>query len=102
MTTALAIVGGIAGLAVVLVVVSLLARRVAAKVTAGHRRYSIDLPTSDGAGAAWLHAHGEVLDQHGDDDNTTFDVRMGEGDYARFTRRFASEAAAEPPSSPRP
>ena len=34
MTTALAIVGGIAGLAVVLVVVSLLARRVAAKVTA--------------------------------------------------------------------
>ena len=82
--------------------VDALIQGVAAKVTAGHRRYSIDLPTSDGAGAAWLHAHGEVLDQHGDDDHTTFDVRMGEGDYARFTRRFASEAAAEPPSSPRP
>ncbi|SFP39004.1 GTPase HflX [Sphingomonas rubra] len=62
---------------------------VAARLTAGHRRYEIAVPATDGAAAAWLHAHGEVLDQHSEGETTIFAVRMGEGDHARFTRRFA-------------
>ena len=69
--------------------VDALVRTVAARLTEGHRRYEIALPSEDGAGAAWLHAHGEVLDQRTDAETTTFVVRMGEGDYARFIRRFA-------------
>lgn len=68
--------------------VDVLVTDVAAKLTAGHRRYTIDLPAADGAAAAWLHAHGEVIDQHTEGEITTFDVRIGEEDYARFTRRF--------------
>lgn len=68
--------------------VDVLVTDVAAKLTAGHRRYTIDIPAADGAAAAWLHAHGEVIDQHTEGETTTFDVRIGEEDYARFTRRF--------------
>ena len=68
--------------------VDVLVTDVAAKLTAGHRRHTIDLPAADGAAAAWLHAHGEVIDQHTEGETTTFDVRIGEEDYARFTRRF--------------
>ena len=69
--------------------VDALVRTVAARLTEGHRRYEIALPSGDGAGAAWLHAHGEVLDQRTDAETTTFVVRMGKGDHARFIRRFA-------------
>ena len=62
---------------------------VAAQLTAAHRRYVIELPPADGAAAAWLHAHGDVLAQHAEGDATVFEVRLGEDDYARFTRRFA-------------
>jgi GTP-binding protein HflX len=62
---------------------------VAAKLTAAHRRYTITLPTTDGASAAWLHAHGEVIGHDEDGDEAVYDVRLAEGDYARFMRRFA-------------
>jgi GTP-binding protein HflX len=62
---------------------------VAARLTEAHRRHVIELPAGDGAGAAWLHAHGEVLAQHTDDNLAVFDVRLSEDDYARFNRRFA-------------
>ncbi|MGN6819043.1 MAG: GTPase HflX [Sphingomonas sp.] len=64
-----------------------LKREVAAKLTAGHRRYSITLDAADGAGAAWLHQHGEVLEQEIDDDRATYDVRMAPRDYERFLQR---------------
>ena len=60
---------------------------VAAKLTAGHRRYWITLDAADGAGAAWLHAHGEVLGQHGEGLQTQYEVRLAERDYERFLQR---------------
>lgn len=64
-----------------------LIRKVAAKLTAGHRRYSITLDATDGASAAWLHQHGEVLGQDIDGDCATYDVRMAPRDYERFEQR---------------
>ncbi len=66
-----------------------LSTAVAGRLTEGHRRYTISLDSADGAGAAWLHANGEVLAQATADDATTFDVRLSEEDYARFNRRLA-------------
>ena len=64
-----------------------LRRKVSVQLTAGHRRYSITLDTADGAGAAWLHQHGEVLGQEVEDDVATYDVRMSSRDYERFLQR---------------
>jgi GTP-binding protein HflX len=64
-----------------------LVREVADKLTAGHRRYSITLDAADGAGAAWLHQHGEVLGQEVEGDVATYDVRMAPRDYERFETR---------------
>ncbi len=61
---------------------------VAGRLTQGHRRYTIALPAGDGAGAAWLHAHGEVIGHRQDGDDEVYDVRLDEGDYGRFIRRF--------------
>lgn len=61
--------------------------RVASLLTHGHRRYSITLPAGDGAGAAWLHAHGEVLEQSVEGDDATYDVRLSPTEYERFLSR---------------
>jgi GTP-binding protein HflX len=60
---------------------------VAAKLTAGHRRYRIALDPADGAGAAWLHQHGDVLEQEIGDEQTIYEVRMAPADYERFASR---------------
>ena len=60
---------------------------VAARLTEGHRRYVVTLAAGDGAGAAWLHAHGEVIDQRVEGDSATYDVRLAERDYERFNQR---------------
>ncbi len=67
--------------------VDALIEQVAAKLTAGHRRYWITLSAEDGAGAAWLHAHGEVLGQVSEDLETQYEVRLAERDYERFLQR---------------
>ena len=64
-----------------------LIEQVAAKLTAGHRRYIITLDAADGAGAAWLHAHGEVLAQATEGMETTYDVRLSADDHDRFSQR---------------
>lgn len=64
-----------------------LVEQVAAKLTDAHRRYHITLDATDGAGAAWLHAHGEVLSSFADGLATTYDVRLSDTDYDRFSRR---------------
>jgi GTP-binding protein HflX len=64
-----------------------LKREVAGMLTVGHRRYSITLDAADGAGAAWLHQHGEVLGQEVEGDRATYDVRMAPRDYERFQQR---------------
>jgi len=66
-----------------------LIEQVAAALTSGHRRYRVMLDAGDGAGAAWLHAHGEVLDQVIEGDQAVYDVRLAESNYERFTRRDA-------------
>ncbi|MBW4330947.1 GTPase HflX [Stakelama sp. CBK3Z-3] len=60
-----------------------------ARLTAGHRRYQIILPAGNGAAAAWLHAHGEVLDQWIDGEKAGYEVRLSAADYDRFRQRDA-------------
>jgi len=60
---------------------------VAARLTEGHRRYTIPLDPADGQGAAWLHQHGEVLDQRIEGDQAVYEVRMAPRDYERFLTR---------------
>ena len=67
--------------------VATLIDRVAAKLTSAHRRYTMELDAADGAGAAWLHAHGEVLQQVTENTRITIDVRLSPTDHDRFLRR---------------
>ena len=67
--------------------VDALLERVAAVLTTGHRRYRIEVDPADGAGAAWLHAHGEVVDQADGEDGSVYDVRLSPDDYQRFMQR---------------
>ncbi len=67
--------------------VDALVEAVAARLTQGHRRYHIELDPADGAGAAWLHQHGEVLEQSIADDRALYEVRMAPRDYDRFWLR---------------
>ncbi len=60
---------------------------VANRLTEGHRRYTLRLDPADGAAAAWLHQHGEVLDQTIEDDQAVYEVRMAPRDYERFLTR---------------
>lgn len=60
---------------------------VAARLTEGHRRYTIALDPADGAGAAWLHQHGDVTDHWVEDDRAVYEVRMAPRDYERFGMR---------------
>ena len=60
---------------------------VAAKLTAGHRRYRIELDPADGAAAAWLHQHGEMITQGLEGDRAIYDVRLAPADYDRFLTR---------------
>jgi len=60
---------------------------VATLLTEAHRRYRITTDQSDGASAAWLHQHGEVLGRESDGVQTIYDVRMAERDYERFNQR---------------
>src|SRR5690606_16579872 len=64
-----------------------LEHRIASVLTAGHRRYRLDLAPGDGAGAAWLHRHGEVLDHWLEGDRAWYEVRMAPNDLERFQAR---------------
>ena len=44
----------------------------------------VSLPTTDGAGLAWLYAHGEVLARHDAEDAIRLTVRISPADRARF------------------
>jgi GTP-binding protein HflX len=60
---------------------------IAGKLTQGHRRYTIALDPADGAGAAWLHQHGEVCDHWVEGDTVVYEVRMAPRDFERFETR---------------
>jgi GTP-binding protein HflX len=67
--------------------VDALIESVAERLTEGHRRYTIALDPADGASAAWLHQHGDVLVQSMDGDHAVYEVRMAPRDYERFETR---------------
>jgi len=67
--------------------VDALVAKVAARLTHGHRRYQVTLAAGDGAGAAWLHQHGEVVDHWIDGETAIYDVRMAPKDHERFEVR---------------
>jgi len=51
---------------------------------AGARVHRITLPVGDGRRLAWLHSHGEVVGQSGDEDSLTINVRLSDKDKSRF------------------
>ena len=67
--------------------VATLVERVSARLTEAHRRFEVSLDAADGAGAAWLHQHGEVLGHWLDGDRAIYEVRMSERDWQRFAVR---------------
>jgi GTP-binding protein HflX len=67
--------------------VEALRRRVADRLSTGKRVRTLSVPLSDGAALAWLHAHGEVLGQEVDGERMTVEVRLSDGDLARFEAR---------------
>lgn len=69
--------------------VTALIDHVASRLTQGHRRYRIELDPSDGAGAAWLHQHGEVVAHHVEGERAIYEVRMSPKDHERFEVRDA-------------
>jgi GTP-binding protein HflX len=64
-----------------------LRRDVAGRLLAGARVHSIELPAGDGGAIAWLHQHGEVLDQAMDGETMTIDVRLSPDEWDRFQAR---------------
>jgi len=64
-----------------------LRRRVAEWLLAGARVHSISLPAGDGGAIAWLHQHGEVLDQTMEGETLTMDVRLSPDEWDRFQSR---------------
>jgi GTPase len=67
--------------------VSLLETRISSALTAGRTRYQIELDPADGAGVAWLHAHGAVEKEDRSDAATIITVLLSEADHARFRAR---------------
>jgi len=64
-----------------------LRRSVAERLLAGARVHSIALPVGDGGAIAWLHQHGEVLDQAMEGETLTMDVRLSPDEWDRFQAR---------------
>ena len=75
--------------------IDVLLDHVATRLTQGHRRHVLHLAASDGAGLAWLHAHGEVLAQDSDGEATRVEVRLSDADHHRFVQQHGS-AAGQP------
>ena len=66
-----------------------LRRTMADRLTAANRIRQVALPVEDGATAAWLHEHGEVLSQHVRGGTVHYDVRLSDTDWGRFQARHA-------------
>jgi len=64
-----------------------LQRTVSERLMAGARVHSISLPAGDGGAIAWLHQHGEVLEQAMEGETLRIDVRLSPDEFARFQSR---------------
>ncbi len=58
-----------------------------ARISAGMETMEYHLPSSDGAGLAWLYEHGEVLSRDDGEDGMRVQVRLLPADRARFEER---------------
>ncbi|TVV73486.1 GTPase HflX [Sphingomonas solaris] len=61
-----------------------------ARLSQGSRMRTLSLDPGDGAGIAWLHAHGEVVAQEMEEEALVIDVRLSDADYDRFQSRGLS------------
>ncbi len=75
--------------------VDTLIRLLSDRLTQGHKRYTITLDAADGASAAWLHQHGEVLDHGIDGQEAVYEVRMSPKDFDRFSERRGGETGGD-------
>ncbi|HWI85261.1 MAG TPA: GTPase HflX [Sphingomonas sp.] len=64
-----------------------LRRHVAERLLAGALVHSIALGAGDGGAIAWLHQHGEVIEQAMDGEMLTMDVRLSPDEWDRFQAR---------------
>jgi len=64
-----------------------LQRIVSERLMAGARVHSISLPAGDGGAIAWLHQHGEVIEQAMEGETLTMDVRLSPDEWDRFQSR---------------
>ncbi len=60
---------------------------IADRLTVARRLRHITLSANDGAGRAWLHAHGNVEGESGDGESITIAVRLSDADLARYQAR---------------
>ncbi len=64
-----------------------LRRAIDARLSAGLETMEVSVPTTDGAGLAWLYAHAEVLSRQDAEDTIRLTVRISPADRARFEDR---------------
>ena len=64
-----------------------LKRLISAKLTTQSRIRDVVLSGEDGAGLAWLHANGEVLESRLEEKSLHVSIRLSDADYARFQAR---------------
>jgi GTP-binding protein HflX len=55
-------------------------------------KVELELSTSDGAGLAWAHEHGQVMAQKGDDAHLHLTVAVDRHDLDRFLNHFGARA----------
>lgn len=60
------------------------------RLTTQRRIRHLKLDASDGAGIAWVHAHGSVLEETHEGEEVRLDVRLSDIDFARFQARGAA------------
>ena len=67
--------------------VDTLRRTMSDRLTTANRVRHVELPATDGATAAWLHEHGEVLAQDVQGEMVAYHVRLSDTDWNRFQAR---------------
>jgi len=65
----------------------LLRRRMSDTLSQGEQVYGIELPLSDGESLAWLHRHGEIVEQKVQNDAISLQVRLSSTAWNRFGSR---------------
>ncbi|UAK22836.1 GTPase HflX [Sphingomonas nostoxanthinifaciens] len=74
--------------------VDALRRTVAERLLAGARVHKLAVAATDGETLAWLHQHGEVLDQALDGETISLDVRLSPDEWGRFEAKQGIRPAA--------